>query len=229
MEKLKLKSIGIYENEALTIYSSHIDNEISTVIFNFDESSDPNAVKFSIPILIGEGEAAREIMWDSQFPFLKNISAIDKVQDVAYAIKKFSTGNEADPIENCGQLWHFKGKLVWASRRARSLKDHELICLLIEEHVFNEDDEILRLKSRVERLRRMSSNDFSGTKRKQIDDTILAVILQRDKNCCFCGAKDELQFDHILPVSHGGNNEVENLRILCRACNSKRGNLVDRI
>jgi hypothetical protein len=229
MERVKLKSIGIYENGALTIYHSHLDRESTIVLWSFDEGADPNAVKFSFPVLIGEGSAAREVICDWQFPFLKNISAIDKVQDVVYAIKKFCTGNEADPIENCSQLWYFRGKLVWASRPARNLKDHELICLFIEEHVFNEDDEILRLKSRVERLRRMSSNDFSGTKRKQIDDTILAAILQRDKNCCFCGADDELQFDHILPVSHGGNNEIENLRILCRACNSKRGNLVDRI
>ncbi len=32
-----------------------------------------------------------------------------------------------------------------------------------------------------------------------------------------------MQVDHIIPVHLGGNNELENLQLLCRSCNVKKG------
>ncbi len=47
------------------------------------------------------------------------------------------------------------------------------------------------------------------------------------RRCAECGATDRLTFDHIRPWSHGGKTELANLRVLCRRCNSKRGNQAD--
>lgn len=33
---------------------------------------------------------------------------------------------------------------------------------------------------------------------------------------------DEVEFDHIIPHSKGGPLSVENIRLLCRACNRKK-------
>lgn len=56
-------------------------------------------------------------------------------------------------------------------------------------------------------------------------------VLQRDSyKCVLCGrspASDssvELHLDHIIPFSHGGKSEFNNLRTLCRECNIGRGN-----
>jgi 5-methylcytosine-specific restriction endonuclease McrA len=40
--------------------------------------------------------------------------------------------------------------------------------------------------------------------------------------CSFCGLAADLTVDHIVPLSMGGSNEVSNLRVLCRSCNSGR-------
>ena len=42
--------------------------------------------------------------------------------------------------------------------------------------------------------------------------------------CVHCGATEQLQVDHIRPVSHGGDDSEENLQILCRLCNLRKGN-----
>lgn len=58
-------------------------------------------------------------------------------------------------------------------------------------------------------------------------------ILQRDNfKCCACGAspaKDpsvELQVDHIIPWSKGGETVMENLQTLCSKCNLGKSNLL---
>ena len=225
MEKIKLFTIGQFDGTDLTIYHSHLTSEIGQALTNLDQDIDPNSVRFFIYLWLGEGPAGREIQFDLVFPFLVQMSEQDEVQNVLQAIQKFSTNGEIKQTQNDGRLWFFKGKLIWANRPARNDHDYDLICLRIEEHVYSENDEILRLKKRISRMRRIIDKDFQRIKRRQIDEDILAFVLQRDKNCCLCGAEEELQFDHILPVSKGGNDEPENLRILCLTCNSSRGNL----
>jgi len=53
-------------------------------------------------------------------------------------------------------------------------------------------------------------------------------ILERDKfTCRTCGRSAPevaLHVDHIIPVSKGGNNTLENLQTLCVDCNLGKGN-----
>ncbi len=49
-------------------------------------------------------------------------------------------------------------------------------------------------------------------------------IYDRDGNACLkCGARDDLTLDHIHPWSLYGPDTDENLRTLCRSCNSSKG------
>jgi 5-methylcytosine-specific restriction endonuclease McrA len=42
--------------------------------------------------------------------------------------------------------------------------------------------------------------------------------------CSECGATERLTGDHITPLSRGGQNTPDNVRVLCLHCNSARGN-----
>lgn len=60
--------------------------------------------------------------------------------------------------------------------------------------------------------------------RAPIPDTIRAAVLERDGHRCVeCGATGDLTLDHIYPWSLGGPDTPENLRVLCRPCNSRKG------
>lgn len=50
------------------------------------------------------------------------------------------------------------------------------------------------------------------------------VVMARDGyHCQGCGTAENLSIDHIVPWSQGGNNTIENLQVLCRPCNSRKG------
>jgi hypothetical protein len=52
------------------------------------------------------------------------------------------------------------------------------------------------------------------------------LILQRDLyRCCICKASGvKLEVDHIVPLSLGGSNDMDNLQALCVPCNRGKGN-----
>lgn len=64
-------------------------------------------------------------------------------------------------------------------------------------------------------------------RRMSIRNVDRKFVLERDGyQCVLCGATDDLTLDHILPQSRGGSGRPINLRVLCRSCNSSKG---DRI
>lgn len=49
-------------------------------------------------------------------------------------------------------------------------------------------------------------------------------ILKRDRNTCqYCGKRDNLTIDHVLPKSRGGRDSWENLVAACVSCNNRKG------
>lgn len=41
--------------------------------------------------------------------------------------------------------------------------------------------------------------------------------------CCYCGSKELLVADHLIPTKRGGENKGDNLIWACRTCNSSKG------
>lgn len=60
--------------------------------------------------------------------------------------------------------------------------------------------------------------------RPPIPLALRTAVLDRDGwQCVYCGSKDNLQIDHIIPVSKGGATVLGNLETLCESCNSEKG------
>lgn len=52
------------------------------------------------------------------------------------------------------------------------------------------------------------------------DDERLKMVLPQA--CCYCGSRDYLSIDHLIPTKRGGANVGDNLVWACRSCNSSK-------
>lgn len=59
--------------------------------------------------------------------------------------------------------------------------------------------------------------------RKPISRRLRAETLKKYGGACaICGATENLQIDHIIPVRSNGTNAAENLQVLCKSCNASK-------
>jgi len=49
------------------------------------------------------------------------------------------------------------------------------------------------------------------------------TVINRDGCCQRCGTEDNLTVDHIVPRKLGGDDNLNNLEVLCGSCNSSKG------
>jgi 5-methylcytosine-specific restriction endonuclease McrA len=52
------------------------------------------------------------------------------------------------------------------------------------------------------------------------------VFMRDGRSCQLCGTDEgEMHIDHIIPRKVGGDHSLDNLRVLCKSCNLRKGAL----
>lgn len=56
------------------------------------------------------------------------------------------------------------------------------------------------------------------------------VFMRDGRVCQICGTDEgEMHIDHIIPRKSGGTHDLDNLRVLCKSCNLRKGALNDGV
>jgi hypothetical protein len=72
-------------------------------------------------------------------------------------------------------------------------------------------------------LAKVSKRYERSSASKDFDALFVAVGRRDGFKCAACGSPDNLQLDHIEPVGLGGVTHPDNLQLLCRPCNLRKG------
>ena len=69
---------------------------------------------------------------------------------------------------------------------------------------------------------------YEGYHRHSIPSDLRKIIWNRDGGQCVkCGSKEDIHYDHIIPVSKGGSTTEQNLELLCQQCNLSKTDKIE--
>lgn len=107
---------------------------------------------------------------------------------------------------------------------------------IIEKRYYYFDiEEIEEVISRLENKTNERYNDkeiwdsICRIERAKVTNRMRFAIYNRDGyRCCRCGRKtNDLEIDHIMPISKGGKTHPDNLQTLCKRCNMEKSNIIE--
>lgn len=101
--------------------------------------------------------------------------------------------------------------------------EHEVLSVLEKHNGVIDTPEAFR-----ELMARISPSYRATARSRYVPPSIRDEVYRRDgEECVVCGSGDDLSLDHIKPFSRGGRHTPSNLRVLCRSCNSEKGDRTD--
>lgn len=76
--------------------------------------------------------------------------------------------------------------------------------------------------------RRMRCGDGQVDKEhlnKNLESLVMEKLKNQNYKCIYCGVdiKESYSIDHIIPLSKGGRNDIGNIDLVCKPCNTKKG------
>ena len=98
-----------------------------------------------------------------------------------------------------------------------SLSNYELFQILLEKELKDPNQNFKKTPSVNGEMR--SGHPVKRPSRYIPKDVKRAAYIGKCNNC---NSRYNLEYDHRVKFSHGGNNQAENIQLLCRACNQRK-------
>jgi hypothetical protein len=193
------------------------EGEIAAVLTNLQPPSDPDPTSaWTLRLIMKQSGNARDII--IELPHMLSASH-SKESPIFIPINA--------PENRRTSLVYFKDHLFMSERPA--VRDAELVevVLRVKKAIYDEEVELSSLHAAVANLEAAIEFDKAGPKRDPIPEDVKLLVWARDGGRCVrCGSKQELHFDHIVPVAKGGGKTEANIQILCQTCNLKKSDKI---
>lgn len=112
--------------------------------------------------------------------------------------------------------WIFRG---FHFRAEGLYSDDQFRLLILEEF----DKERRHFESLKQKFDSAEAREASRS-RPRIPESVRIEVWRRDGGkCARCGSREQLEYDHIVPLSKGGSNTTRNIELLCEECNRRKG------
>lgn len=134
------------------------------------------------------------------------------------------------------EVFYSKHKEIIDLKKAEFLKNQAIEEDLLEKEVIKQQ---LIEKERKKRLHKEALQELieSGEifnsfinkngNREPIPQDVMDKVWNRDGGKCVkCGSQENLEFDHLIPVSKGGATTYRNMQLLCKKCNIEKSNII---
>ncbi|HEY2741847.1 MAG TPA: HNH endonuclease signature motif containing protein [Gaiellaceae bacterium] len=118
-------------------------------------------------------------------------------------------------------LWRDVRRILWAMDDYFYWEDEGLDAEDVKALIHQRER---RSQQKVQTARSLMRADEAGRPtRVPIPTELRRAVFERDGGRCVeCGSNFDLQYDHLLPVAHGGATTLENLQLLCADCNRRK-------
>lgn len=151
--------------------------------------------------------------WHVEFSFTpQDYLACGGDLPIQSAVKFFSSVNRE-------QFGRFLGLL-----EAEHIQFVDLQCKYIDGLEHSSRDLKTALDEAYALLKKSSESGVRAEFTSQRNELYGALVERDGEDCAMCGSTENLSIDHDVPVSKGGSNELSNLVILCKSCNSRKHN-----
>lgn len=147
-----------------------------------------------------------------------------------HGIGKFCS-RKCVPKEYLVKRWigHIKVNHIFKYKRKRFSKKHRINLLIKRRKIYHEKNRILLTKEQKLGHKRFWNKRYKLRKKGiKGSHTFQDWILLKSYygNMCLCCKKTEpeikLSQDHIIPISKGGSDDIENIQPLCTRCNTSK-------
>ena len=179
---------------------------------------------------------------------ITNLLKLIKTNKQMYAnyCKEISSINEFGNYKNSNNNFSLKYMLgiekeLFEMQKLKPTIDYyitiTLYCAKMNSEIYSKKQKIFSYNEIESLLKRINNKHYNFYNDKQIWDSLCKVergkvsnkirfqIYERDDyRCCKCKRSDNLEIDHIIPISKGGKSTLDNLQTLCRECNKNKGN-----
>jgi 5-methylcytosine-specific restriction endonuclease McrA len=137
----------------------------------------------------------------------------------------------SDRVNAYQRAWSSENREKETARHKRYVeKNRELISALQRAYAATEKGMSVIRKYRLKNKERYQANDHNRKKKRRarmhggrVTVAEWIEIKARYKSrCVYCGSRQNITMDHIVPLAKGGRHEPTNIQTACRRCNTRK-------